>query len=165
MRGEHPETRRLIGLSDLPEGERRDVLDHVDRCAECRARLAAADPSALFALLALEPLPADALDRLTGRLEAELDRGAPRRLTRWYVAASVAASLALGGFFGWQAWQSAPTPVVADGHPFPELRELIESRAPATGIELISSPSDADLVDFAVGEAQVVMIFDKELDI
>ena len=37
--------------------------------------------------------------------------------------------------------------------------------APERGLELISSPGEAEVVDFALGDTQVVMIFDKALDI
>ena len=45
-----------------------------------------------------------------------------------------------------------------------ELREE-PTIVPVRGIELLSSPGDAEVVDFAIGDAQVVMIFDEELDI
>jgi hypothetical protein len=37
--------------------------------------------------------------------------------------------------------------------------------APSDGIELISSPGDAQVMEFTVGETQIVMIFDEAMDI
>jgi hypothetical protein len=156
----HPDPTRLTS-DDLPENERRELLEHVHGCERCRRSLASSDPARLFSLLALAPLPADALDRLSERVSAGVDRAAGGRPRRWAGAASIAASLVLAGFLGGlllrhegsvalEAVASTPTTAI---------------EAPLAGIELISTPSDAQVVELAIGETQVVMIFDKGLDI
>ncbi|MCP3979545.1 MAG: hypothetical protein GY716_09475 [bacterium] len=161
-----PET--LERFDELADGPRADVLDHAASCASCRRRLIADDPSRLFALLAVDPIPAEALDRLSSRVSAGIDRGdAPRRGDRrLVVAASLAASLLLAGtllVFGLRGPGLGAPAFVADRTADAGLIQL-RAAAPLDGIELISTRGDdAQVVDMNLGGTQIVMIFDEEL--
>ena len=158
------------GFDSLVPQRRQEVLEHVERCPACRAELIASDPSRLFALLALEPIPAEALEALSGRVTAELDRQDDRRGTgaRWGLVGSLAASLLLAGLFsGYLATRPALPTLDARG-PATDVVEIEPSLGRTSspgGIELISSPGEAQVLELSVGETQVVMIFDDELDI
>jgi hypothetical protein len=144
------------------DGEARDdALRHAAGCTRCRERLAASDPSRLFALLALESPDGAALERLSESVMQQVEerRSAPQYGGLLRRLAPVAASLLLAGTFGiymtgendsGQTASLAPRPVAP---------------APSNGIELISSPGDAQVMEFTVGETQIVMIFDEAMDI
>lgn len=159
---EHVDPGGLRDPETLPESRRRELLAHAAGCAECRRRLAAEDPSGLFALLAVQPLPAGALERLSQRVEDELSRqAAPGRAGRnWRVTASIAASLLLAVLFGTYVSRRDVGPLPARA-----AAPVVEALAPPRGIELMSSPGRAEVVDVEVGGTRVVMIFDKELKI
>jgi hypothetical protein len=161
----HRELEALL-VEDAPSGGRRqEILRHVRDCAQCRSGLLAHDPARLFALLALEPLPAEALERLSRRVALDVEAREPRSWRRYRTA--LAASLVLGGALGlYLALRrpDAPAPV-AEGRPI-EVERLLGQTAPAAGIELLSSPGPAaEVLAFSVGDTQVVMIFDEELDL
>lgn len=168
---QHPEPGLLSRFETLEGEARAELLDHVGGCAECRARLAEGDPTRLFALLALQPLPRPALDRLSARVDAELDRDARRRPSwpRFGAVASLAASLVLAGLFGiYLTGRSTPepAPVLPLEGPGPARAEVLSEPWPATdGLELISSPGEAQVMELTVGETQFVMIFDEAMDI
>jgi len=141
---------------------RDERLRHAKDCASCREELFSDRPERLFSLLALGTAPAADLDRLTSgvmrRIEGE--RAGHRRLhLRAFVP--VAASLLLAGLFGIYATlqRIEPSPGLAALDPF------LEASAPSDGIELISSPGEAQVMEFTVGGTQVVMIFDESFDI
>jgi hypothetical protein len=153
----HPDPTRL-SRDDLPADERRRLLEHVRGCDGCRRTLAGADPARLFSMLALAPVPADALDRLSNRVREDVERAGGGRGRRWVgSAASLAASLLLAGFLGGVLLRH-------EGSMTDELA-AVAPEAPASGVELISTPGEAQVVELAIGETQVVMIFDKGLDI
>jgi hypothetical protein len=167
----HPDAVRFQRFDNLPADERTALLGHVRECADCRRRLAGGDPSRLFALLALETPPAAALNRLSAGLNRELDRVARSRSGpgRLRSAASIAAALVLAAFLGSYALrQSAPgRAVAADVRPSGDAATLAayEAPAPAEGVELLSTPGQAQVMELAIGDTQVVMIFDEALDI
>lgn len=159
--------------------ERARMLEHIDACPSCRHALAEADPAALFGLLALRPIPVAQLDRLSERVEAAIDRestpagaGAVRRRF-----AGIAASLLLAaGFLGYMQRHERRMTVTADSrshavtaaHTTPATPTAVSWVAPLDtprSIEVLETPGTAEIVDFAVGDTQVVMIFDEELDI
>jgi len=138
---------------------RREALEHLAGCPACRRRVTAADPALVFALLGAAAVPTEVLERLTLAVESGLP---PRPAARgwWPAAAALAASLLLTAMFG--------TYVSRLGSPEPATRAglaAIELPAPPRTVELISSPGRAEVVDLAVGETRVVMIFDRDLDI
>ena len=125
-----------------------------------------ADASRAFAFLAFEPLPDAALDRVsqTVRLLTEPQPVAarPRRLA-W---ASIAASLLLAAGLGGLLWQSPHPDAGRPGLPSATQASVTAKHAEAlpAGVEVLA-PAGAAVYDLSVGDAQVVMIFDAELDI
>jgi hypothetical protein len=170
----HPDLDAWLDDEPSSEAERSELLAHLVHCAACRDVVGTKDPSRLFGLLALEPVPPVQLDRLAAAVEEALEEHeeheasgsgagavpAPRRV-RWLPAASLAASLVLAGLLATYvsrrdaAQQTEPRAVAA--------RPAVPTTAP--GFELLSSPGEARVVDLAVGEVQLVMIFDEELDL
>ena len=159
----HPEPTRLARLDELTGDERARVVRHLDGCPTCRSLVSRQEPSALFSLLSLEPLPQDVLDGLSARVAASLPDSTTARpqFTRHW-AAALAASLLLASFFSGYLLRKPPPVERAE---LPQAPHIALPDAPERGIELLSSPGTAQLIDFSVGETQVVMIFDEELDI
>lgn len=165
----HPDPGFLIDREDLPAAERREILCHLQGCADCRARLASRDPSLLFSVLALEPVPVGVLDRVSRRAEAALAREQRRQAARRaYAWATLAASILVAGLFGAYFWTQrgldAPPPdrpAVVDAIAAPAQ----DAAMPAGMIELLDSPGSADVVEMTVGDVEVVMIFDEAMDI
>ena len=139
-------------------GEREQHLRHARECAACREKLLAGRPERLFMLLASEEQPAERLERLTADVMRQIEREQTGRRMRPRLRAlvPVAASVALAGFFG------IYTTLQQDGA---QTLPVLEASAPSEGIELISSPGEAQVMEFTVGETQVVMIFDEAMDI
>jgi len=161
----HPDS-RLLTRADLPPDRYREVVAHVAECSRCRAIFLAEDPSRAFALLALASPPAAALERLSRGVREGVNAAAVRRRPRPRIAiASLAASLLLAGFLGGFLLRQevpVPLPAVAAGI----LAEgALPADQPASGVELLSSPGDAQVMELAIGDTQVVMIFDEALDI
>jgi hypothetical protein len=147
-----------------PQQETRlERLQHARDCAGCRERLLSGRPERLFALLALEAPPAAGLERMTSGVMQRIAGESAGRRRRLHLKALVpaAASLILAGLFGiYTTLQSVGMP----SGPL-ALEPFFEAGAPSDGIELISSPGQAQVMEFTVGETQIVMIFDEALDI
>ena len=166
---DHPDPRLLIDREDMPAAERHEILTHLRGCANCRARLASRDPSLLFSVLALEPVPTDVLDRVSRRAEAAISREERRAATRrTYAWGSLAASILVAGLLGAYFWThrglDAPPPdrpAIVDVIPVP----AADAAMPAGMIELLDSPGSADVVEMTVGDVEVVMIFDEAMGI
>jgi len=168
-------TPEQIAAFDAPDRPGRETaLAHVRGCEPCRRRLCADEPSRLFALLALAPIPDTALEQVSRRVSAELHRetvgSAARR--RWFAVASIAASLFVAAIFLGYSWmQSSETSQlarsVAIDAPASQIASVdwLEFDEPAGQIQLISSPGTAQVLDLTVGDTRVVMIFDEALDI
>ena len=166
----HPGPERFERFDSLDAPARLELLRHVRGCADCRRRLIAADPSRVFALLAVEPLPAEALDRVSRGVSRSLnDLERPGR-RQWYAVASIAASLLLAGYLGLQLWGpgEAPPRQLAPAE-LAEIERILDEHeqkhTPVRSIELLSTPGTARVVDLSLGDTQVVMIFDADLDI
>ena len=160
---DHPELREFLD-GDAPASKRLDLLRHLQVCGGCRATLAAEDPSRLFALLALEPVPAGLLDRLSVDIAAaveESDVAPERRGARWGWA-TIAASLLLAGVFSTYLWNRDGRTVDPGGTPS---GALIVEPGRELAFELLSSPGTAQVVDLSVGGTRFVMIFDEDLDL
>jgi hypothetical protein len=163
----HPDLRPL--LDDLAGAgpERAALLEHLRRCASCRAAVASDDPSRLFALLATEAPPPEVLDRLSHRVAAAVAAAPSRRPGRpaWAYGA-IAASIVAAGVFGAYLWESGSSGAPDPAPPRRVAREVRPpapiSDRPAGMIEVLDSPGEADVVEMAVGDVQVVMIFDRE---
>jgi len=156
----HPDRRMLSGFDALDEVERGEVLSHVSSCESCRTIWSEADPSRLFAILGTQSLPLAPLDRLTARINEELDDldaepAATRRGSGW---ASLAASILLAALIGGYmiSRPETRTDEVAAA--------AVDQGFGGSGIEVMT-PADADVYDLMVGDTQIVMIFDERLDI
>jgi hypothetical protein len=142
---------------------RAERLRHASECAACRKEQFGSRPDKLFSLLALESPAEDALDRLSAGIMSRIERESAGRRRRLQLRSifPVAASFVLAGFFGiYTTLQQTGTPLaMAPMEPF------LEASAPNDAIELISTPGEAQVMEFNVGETQVVMIFDEAMDI
>lgn len=149
----------LATLDEQGRQARLALLAHLGECASCRNRLAAVDPTRMFALLALNPLPETALEALSGRIDAELERSVPGPSWFGRAAAGLAASVLLAGLFG--AWvrthQVAGTQIAENA-----VRQA--SATPAASVRLLS-PVAANMIHVQAGDTRVTMIFDKALDL
>ena len=164
----HPDPGLFERFDLLTADARSDLLGHAADCAPCRERLLEEDRSRLFALLAVAPIPGEALERLSSGLNTELNRVAPPRrdLRRFRAVAGLAASLILAGFFGlYMTFSPGPEPVLVALPASPAAMLASERKAPAGGVQLISSPGEAQVLELTIGETQVTMIFDEALDI
>jgi len=160
---DHPELRLLLA-GETASPRREELLRHLQGCATCRAGVAAEDPSRLFALLALEPVPGDLLERLSeGVAESIAEPSAvpaKRSLRRGW--ASIAASLLLAGSFSTYLLDrdgGGTEPVQPPAVP------IVEVRNAEPAFELLSSRETVQVVDLSVGGDRFVMIFDEELDL
>ncbi len=167
----HPDLTPILRGDDLPRAERRELLTHLHGCAACRATMADEDPSALFSLLALEPVPETVLARVSRGVADGIARESRRHSTRRaYALGSVAASLVLAAFLGVylrtdDGPPGAPAipPKVVDVET--EAISAAENAVPAGFFEVLDSPSSADVVSMSFDEVDFVMIFDEELGI
>jgi hypothetical protein len=147
----HPDLGVLIDDGEGPfrTAARRVALTHVAACADCRARVAAVDPTRLFALLALEPVPGRVLQRFSAGLEQELRAESARRQVRRRTGlAALAASLLLAALL---STYLAGRPAAA--------------ATPAAMFEVLDSPGAAQVVRMDLGGTELVMIFDEALDL
>jgi anti-sigma factor RsiW len=162
MKYRHLDRDVLARFDNLSAQERQEVLAHTQGCADCRRRLAEADRSYLFAALGAEAIPSAALDRLSARINDEIDRleevSRPGRWPAWW---SIAASLLLGAIIGGFLLVQPDAPAVRRSR----LSDLPGPDEPISAIEVLSSPSEAQVFDLTVGDTEIVMIFDEELDI
>jgi hypothetical protein len=142
---------------------RAERLRHVRECASCRKEQFGHRPDKIFSLLALDAPDAAALDRLTDSITIRIERESADRSRRLQLRMllPVAASIILAGFFGFYATMQQTETSLA----LAPLEPFLEAGAPTGGIELISTPGDAQVMEFTVGETQVVMIFDEAMDI
>jgi len=164
----HPEQRLVERYETLTADGRDELLLHAAGCPSCRALIAERDPSRLFALLAVKPVAAGDLDRLSAGLDRQLDQLTPRRRGSrgWRSVASIAASLLLAGIVGLPALRHAPDSASARVEaPSPATVAVQRTSVPAAAVQFLSTPGEAQVMELAIGETQVVMIFDEALDI
>jgi hypothetical protein len=129
------------------------TLEHVRSCAACRRGFVGDDPSKLFALLALRPIPGKTLERVSSGVTAALDGaergpGEGRRMVAGLAAAIVLAALLGGALRG-------PLSPGSEG----------ETAGERSHVAVLSPAGAAPVVDLTVGDTQVVMIFDERLEI
>ena len=168
---DHPDLTPILRGGELPRADRQELLAHLHRCSACRATLADQDSSALFSLLALEPVPDTVLARVSRGVADGIARESRRASSRRiYALGSLAASVLLAASLGVYLWTQNEGPGAS---PIPaQLVDLetettweAESAMPAGFFEVLDSPSSADVIRIAVEEIDFVMIFDAELDI
>ena len=132
--------------------ERRSALAHAAGCRACRRAIAAHDPAMLFALLSEVPIPPQVLDAVstgTARRLAE-----PKRVSRMpAVAAAVAAVAIVSGGLLFRSELPSPTA--------PASLAVV----PRAGVELQGGAPISQVVDFTIGDTQVVMVYNPELEL
>lgn len=151
------------GWDDVSGPARRALLEHAAACASCREALVAHEPSALFALLALAPMPAPVLDAVSSEVARRAGIGAAPAAaladaTPW-VRRATAAAIAVAGLLTAAAtfFHTAPTPV-------PLAPMAVAPRAtPRADVEVAPGDAVSQVVDFTVGDTQVVMVYNPEL--
>jgi hypothetical protein len=146
-----------VELSGSSGPERREMLAHVAVCAACRSAVAADDPSQLFGLLALTPIPERVLDELSSDVArlAGRDRSpygalagalaGPRRV-------AAAAALALALLCGYETLREQPAA--------PETASVSQPRA---DVDVDSGRGVSQVIDLTVGETQIVMVYNGDL--
>ena len=141
----HPDLQRLA--DGTLNGEAREAaLDHLVGCSDCRRLWLADDPTRAFALLGRAPIPGPVLD---GVVDGVRRATAPRR--RFAVGAWAAALVIVATLLGFSL-RETETPLELDARPRGTLA-------------LLESPGEAEVFDLAVGDRQVVMIFDQEFEL
>lgn len=161
-----PEPTIWIELDALAGDARTALLAHAHACSACRKRLLAEDPTRAFALLALRPVPQAALARVSASVMAAVDAAheAPLPATRRAVVAGWAAAAILAIAVAGMLASPLRAPRMEDDPA--DIALGVSPLGPArAGVEVLSSPGASRVVDLAVGETQVVMIFDERLDL
>lgn len=139
-------------LDEASGTARRTMVAHVAGCRECRRAVAAHDPTLLFALLADTPIAAPILEAVSAgaaKKVAAASRPAPLRA----VAAAVALAAGMSGVIILRSTLApAPRPEVAV--------------VPRADVEVheVGAPV-SQVVDFTVGDTQVVMVYNPELQL
>jgi len=134
------------------------MLEHLRTCAACQRSIAAHDPSALFGLLALAPLPPSLLEGLSTTVarRAGSDRPAYGALVGpavWPRRAAAAAIFVLTILSGYATLTRRP---VATPPP------LFSRRA---DVEVDSGQGVSQVIDLTVGETQIVMVYNGDLNL
>jgi hypothetical protein len=145
--------------------DRRVMVEHLRTCPACRAALAADDPVALFSLLATTPIPTRILDDVSvhAARRAGLDRGSFGTLVasmpsaRLRLAAAVLAGVALVAGATTLRHTPAVTPVDL------ATREANRARSPRADVDVQPDRAVSQVVDFTVGDTQVVMVYNGDL--
>jgi len=146
-----------VRLSASSGAERRALLAHLRVCAACRSRAAGHDPTLLFGLLALDPLPPILLDDVSRSVARRVgsDRpafGAIAESASWprrVAAAAVLALALLSGFATLRERSASPVP------------SALSSRR--ADVEVHSDRGVSQVIDLTVGETQIVMVYNGEL--
>jgi len=155
----HPDPEVLAAADGLAPDARMELLRHVAECSACRGIYVASDPARLFGLLAARPLPAARLDEVSAGVAAAIDSGARSGGSRAARAATaIAASLVLAALTLFLTEDRPRGRAVA---PFAGFAGV----TPAASLTLLDSPGEARVMDLTMGDTQVVMIFDRELDL
>jgi len=139
--------------------QREEMLSHLAACASCQRAVAAHDPSAIFALLALAPLPASLLDDVSTAVarRAGTDQpsfGALAEPALWPRRAAAAAIVVLTLLSGYATLSKRPSlaPPVS----------LSQRRA---DVEVESGRGVSQVIDLTVGETQIVMVYNGDLNL
>jgi hypothetical protein len=139
--------------------ERSAMLAHLRACSSCQRSVAAHDPSALFGLLALAPLPPALLDDLSAAVARQAGNDRPSYVVLadpavWPRRAAAAAVLVLTLLSGYATLfeRSEVTPPLS----------LSSRRA---DVEVESSRGVSQVIDLTVGETQIVMVYNGDLNL
>ncbi len=146
-----------LALLDAALGDsRRAMLEHAASCSRCRRALAERDPSSIFALLSLKPIPGDAQEAVSKAVahRAGHDRALPAEAlsssgpARRVVAAAVVVLALASGIATVVLRPSGPPAGLA---------------AARADVDVRPAASVSQVVDFTVGETQVVMVYNGDL--
>jgi anti-sigma factor RsiW len=148
-----------IALTSSSGRERRAMLEHLRDCAACREAAAAHDPTILFGLLALNPVPAPLLDTLSRDVarRAGSDRspyGALVGSASWPRRAAAAAVLMLTLLSGYATLRERPAA---------KAPVALSSRRADVDVE--SGRGVSQVIDLTVGETQIVMVYNGDLNL
>ena len=135
------------------------MLEHLRECASCRRQVASHDPSALFGLLALTPVPAPLLQDLSNEIARRTgsDRspyGAIAESAAWPRRAAAAAILVLTLLSGYTTLHESPV-----------APETISRSAQRADVDVESSRGVSQVIDLTVGETQIVMVYNGDLNL
>ena len=137
-------------LADSGGEVRRAMLEHVRACPPCRKSLAAADPSALFGLLALAAVPAEALHEVSAAVVRRIE--SERVAVSWPRRAAAAAIFAITILTGYVTLHDQPVA--------PRQAQKTPQRA---DVEVGTDGGVSQVIDLTVGETQLVMVYNGEL--
>ena len=144
---------------------RREMLAHLVACAACRDAVASHDPALLFALVSLHPIPQDALDDVSREVARHTGSTVPS-IRDWAATvlprrAAAAAAVLLALLTGVVTMRPTGVPVL------PTVATLPPASAPAPRADVEVAPAEAvsQVVDLAFGDAQVVMVYNGDLDL
>jgi hypothetical protein len=147
-----------LTLTSSAGSKRRAMLEHVRDCAACRSALAEHDPSALFGLLALTPVPEPLLEDLSAEVarRAGHDRSPfgviAGSAASWPRRAAVAAVFVLTLLSGY-----------ATLRPIREAAPRISLSSPRADVDVDSGQGVSQVIDLTVGETQIVMVYNGDL--
>jgi hypothetical protein len=149
----------LARLDVAVGASRRVLLEHAASCARCRRALAQRDPSSIFALLSLKAIPGDAQEAVSKAVArgAGRDRALPAEAlsssgpARRVVAAAVVVLALASGI---------ATVVLRPSGPPAAPAALAAARA---DVDVRPTAAVSEVVDFTVGETQVVMVYNGDL--
>jgi hypothetical protein len=146
-----------VRLADSSGPERSEMLQHLRACPPCRSKAVDHDPSLLFGLLALAPLPPVLLDDLSREVarRAGNDRqsfGTLAEAANWprrAAAAAIFALMLLSGYATIHERIATPAPL------------SLSSRRADVAVD--SGRGVSQVIDLTVGETQLVMVYNGEL--
>jgi anti-sigma factor RsiW len=137
--------------------DRSAMLAHLLECASCRRDVAAHDPSLLFGLLALAPVPEEVLDRVSGEVARRAGSDHPSlgvlaESAGWPRRAAAAAVFILMLWSGYMTLHERPQATPA--------ASFVSQRA---DVEVDSGRGVSQVIDMTVGETQIVMVYNGDL--
>jgi hypothetical protein len=135
---------------------RRAMVEHLRSCAACRRAAAAHDPAILFALLDRTPIPAAILDGVSAGLARRLDADRAATGARRATAAAMIALVLVCGYATIRD-ETVPGGLAS--------RELPFVDHPLAAVDVLPSSGVSGVVDFTVGDTQVVMVYNGDLQL
>lgn len=165
----HLDDGTLDRLGELDGEGRGHALEHLGRCAACRARLVSRDPSRLFSLLATRPIPQDTLEQVSAGVAKairEPSRAGAGPRPRWLVFGAAAAGILLAVVMAVRLVRTPPPTVSGPvPHGVEESLAVAAGAVPHLAVELLNSDGSAQVFDLTVGDTQIVMILDEGLEL
>ncbi len=148
-----------LRLSPATGPERLAMLQHLRVCESCRQAAAGHDPSQLFVLLALTPMPARLLDDLSIEVARRAGGdnspyGAVAGTAPWPRRASAVAAAVL-----------AVLCVYATLERRPALRAPVAMSSRRADVDVEPSRGVSQVIDLTVGETQIVMVYNGDLNL